>query len=50
MNEPQRLGITDLILPITDHTSPITHYNRNIKSGMLSSSKLISARSKTFRP
>ena len=31
MNETQRLRITDLILPITDHASPITHYNRNIK-------------------
>ena len=30
MNETQRLRITDLLLPITDHASPITHYNRNI--------------------
>ena len=31
MKETQRLRITDLLLPITDHASPITHYNRNIK-------------------
>ncbi|NQE52833.1 hypothetical protein C5S29_04500 [ANME-1 cluster archaeon GoMg3.2] len=30
MNETQRLRITDLLLPITDHALPITHYNRNI--------------------